>query len=203
MGEVTKRIVLDVDGVLADFNNAFRDLIISRGGRMDPIPQEGPPVWDYYNLLGATREQVTEAWQFIRENPAWWGTLKPYQEALDARPLLHDLFTSHWVIVLTSRIPSHKGEMVTKLWLQAHFGLPKTTPVIHVEDKGLLIHTLGGVERIIDDHPHLGRQLKQLAGLRNGAVAVPRIYQPSWAYNDKTLAYMRGPLDAMIKEVMK
>lgn len=195
------RVVLDVDGVLADFNNGFRDLILSRGGQMDPIPEEGPPVWDYYALLGAKREEITEAWTWIREHPAWWGTLTPYPHALELRPLIHDLCLSRQVIVLTSRVPL-EGDGVTRAWLRAHFGLPVSVPVIHVEDKALTIKALGGITHIIDDHPMLGRQLRQLSSLRQGDAA-PRVCQPRWAYNDQTLAYARGPLEAMIKEVLK
>ena len=195
------RVILDVDGVLADFNSGFRELIISRGGTMDPLPPEGPPVWDWYHLLGAKRQEVVDAWAWIRDNPAWWATLRPYQEAVEARPLLQRLYTERQVIVLTSRVPLH-ADAITRAWLRAHVGLPSSVPVVHVDDKGLAIKALGGVTHVIDDHPRLGRQLKQLAALSPGD-APPRICQPAWAYNAKTLAYARGPLEAMIKEVLK
>jgi len=190
------RVVVDVDGVLADFNQGFWELLSSRGAKLDPIPPEGPPVWEYFKLLGASTEEVKAAWAFIKENPAWWGSLSPYTEALELRPLLLRLFTAKWCVIMSTRPGSRKAEGITRAWLRGHFSLPAHVPVLLVENKAAAIFGLGQVTAVLDDHPGLGQNLRQL-----GTKGV-KVYQPAWPYNSNSISHRRGGLEQMVKEVL-
>lgn len=70
----------DLDGVLANFNTAAKNLIADAGL---PMPKE-----DSYFYLH--EEQYKEALRPIKESQAFWDNLEPYEEAIEAFHMVKD-----------------------------------------------------------------------------------------------------------------
>ncbi len=97
-----KRIAIDIDGVLADYNHAMWRLLQACGADMRPFEGPDPDCWFWYEKYGATAEQVKEA--LGRQTPEWWGHLDPHKElTLEALRGLAELCRLHEVTFVTSR----------------------------------------------------------------------------------------------------
>lgn len=70
---------VDIDGVLADFNQAYIDLVIKVSGRdlFPPRPFD-IPTWFYPEYYGYTDEEVKLAWKEIKNSHDFWWNLSPY-----------------------------------------------------------------------------------------------------------------------------
>lgn len=80
-------IVLDLDGVFAEYNARFRELLMSYGAPMKAFG-DGPHVWDWYGPYGAKDHHIAPAVQHTKDNPAWWGSLDKHT---DVTPTALDL----------------------------------------------------------------------------------------------------------------
>lgn len=68
---------VDIDGVLADWNNAFRQVLINRTGRVLMDLDFDPPVWNYAEHYGYTAEETARAYADIHTDSFFWQNLKP------------------------------------------------------------------------------------------------------------------------------
>lgn len=113
------RIAIDIDGVLAEFNAPACDLLTSLGVVMDPLPPSGPTTWNYWEALGATKEDVRKMWGFIHRTPSWWGRLPAHADFTPAvRETLWDLINDHEVTFVTSRPGGCRDH--TEKWIQQY-----------------------------------------------------------------------------------
>lgn len=153
------RLGIDIDGVLADFNAAYRRKLIQASGRdLIPDPFE-PPCWDYAGHYGYTPDEDQKAWKLIREDGLFWQYLQPLPGAatfLDWAWRLHqDNWThgrSHEVYFLTTR-PGLQAKRQSENWL-ARYGMNSTpaTVLIARGNKGELAKALG-LTHFVDDRP--------------------------------------------------
>jgi len=129
-------IVLDVDGVLADFVTAALHAH-SRMESHDEIKS-----WDFYKEWGLTPE---EFWAKCRGRD-FWMSIQPYPEAID---LLSDLQALGEVVICTTPSDDNECPGAKFEWLRHHFGL-KPDQVCITGNKAILAHR-GNL--LIDDNP--------------------------------------------------
>src|ERR1044071_6225241 len=130
------RIGVDVDGVLADFNTSYIDLMIkSTGKNLFPLKPFDIPTWNYPEHYGYTKEEVSNAWKIIKENPHFWVGLGRYAYTKDVLDQLTKADnTKHEVYFITTRVGVQPKIQTTKWLIQnGFFGLPS---VIISSNKG-------------------------------------------------------------------
>lgn len=116
------RIGLDLDGVLADFNSAFIELIIKVTGedRFPPRPFD-IPTWHYPQFYGYSAEVMNvehgPVWHAVRASKTFWELLYPYEWTAD---MLDELASrrAHGddIYFITDR-PGTRAKEQTEHWL--------------------------------------------------------------------------------------
>lgn len=180
-----KRIGIDVDGVLAQFTDAFSALIveITKRDLFPPRPFD-PPCWHYPQHYGYTHKelsevwrQIADSWEFWRQLPAHRGAVKPCQVLL-----AWTLLPKHDVYFLTTR----KGETAkrqTEEWLLHDCwpaSLERPTPTVLVTDNKPYAAVALNLDILIDDYHQNTQQV---------ALAVPACHtyllNRSWNANEQ------------------
>src|SRR5690606_6108129 len=73
---------LDIDGVFADFNAAFRKKLIDLTG-VDKFQGQPATTWHYATeQFGYDREDVRRVWQQIHDSPNFWLDINPRPGAI-------------------------------------------------------------------------------------------------------------------------
>ena len=118
------RLGIDIDGVLADFRNAFRDTArecLHREVMSDALSD---------NSL--SHIDIDRVWNHIGRRPNWWMTLRAYEPGEIAK--LYSLARSNkWEVCFLTKRPASAGDSVqfqTQWWLeQQGFYLPAVITV--------------------------------------------------------------------------
>lgn len=129
------RIGFDIDGVLADFAAAYREIEarlfgpITREDVDDPEDAASEP--DAENA-GDGRRRTDVVWDAIRATPDFWTTLKPTDPGAVRR--IHEMMLRHrWEVVFITQRPATDGDTVqrqTQRWLlQQGFDLPSVVVI--------------------------------------------------------------------------
>lgn len=130
----TRRVVIDVDGVLAEFNYPFADLLRQQGAVIRPFKDpRGPEMWDWVEPYGATEEQLKAAWAHTVTYPGWWGTLPVHADMsshLNRQKLLYVMLKDE-VSFVTSRFAIGARD-ATVQWLTAYMGVDPLMPQVTV-----------------------------------------------------------------------
>jgi hypothetical protein len=152
----TKVGLIDLDGVGADFNTAFLDLLntpyVIRDWRRFQSPA-GPTTWDWPQAIGFPQVEIDRAWAHVRENPAFWARLETYPGFVDFLLTLKAANRDRSIqpYFVTNRIPPIAAAF-TNEWLNWN-GFPNAN-VIAVSKSGTkhLIAEAVGADFIIDDY---------------------------------------------------
>ena len=140
---------IDLDGVLAQFNPAFRQLLVEQTGRDLWTYHADPPIWDWPEALGYFAEELDAAWEAVCLTPFWVDKVEAYP-GVDT--FLHQL-DSHPDDVLyfiTSRV-GPRAKHYTECWLRQVGVRNPTVLMAEAADKPLLVEGLRlGV--FVDDH---------------------------------------------------
>jgi hypothetical protein len=128
------RVGFDMDGVLADFAGAFREVETRLFGAASAVAADAPEVEARHEEAAArqgvaieTRRRRDAIWRAIHDTRDFWTTLKPHDP--DAVRRIHGIMIRHGleVFFITQR-PSTVGQTVqrqTQFWLrQQGFDLP-------------------------------------------------------------------------------
>lgn len=109
------RIGVDVDGVLADFNSAFINRVITVTGRdlFPPRPFD-IPTWNYPEHYGYTADEVSAVWEDIKADAGFWYTLNGYPET---RSTLATLAGFNQDIYFVTARPGVRSKQQTEQWL--------------------------------------------------------------------------------------
>ena len=134
------RIGFDMDGVLADFATAFRDVETRLFGASSAIAAEAPEVEAQQEEAAGSaqadgasatpremRRRRDAIWSAIHDTPDFWTTLRPHDP--DAVRRIHDMMIRYgWEVFFITQRPSTLGETVqrqTQRWLHRQgFDLP-------------------------------------------------------------------------------
>lgn len=144
-----RKLGIDVDGVLADFNRYFIETIIEHTGEDKFPPRPFPiPTWNYPQHYGYTHEQVTSVWNEIKDDRTFWLSLPYYPDTLEFLSSL-DMARcdGDYVYFITNR-PGVEAHGQTAAWLE-QCGYYDPTVLISGE-KGLCARALE-LDLYIDD----------------------------------------------------
>ena len=172
------RLMLDMDGVLVDWNRGFLDLLIETTGKTLVPDLDAVSEWNWPQAAGYTEAEVKTAWEAIAADPNFWQRLPPRP---DAQGFLDHLWrhvsasnymrgTSIEVYFLTKRSGLRVKDQ-TELWLAKHgyLGKPPTVLIVRGE-KGPIVKHLG-ITHAVDDN------LENLENIREHA---PRCQTVLW-----------------------
>jgi 5'(3')-deoxyribonucleotidase len=170
-------IGVDIDGVLADFNSSFIDLIVKVTGedKFPPRPFD-IPTWHYPQHFGYS-EDVMEfhngpVWSAVRENPWFWFNLKPYPGTAEA--LLY-LLTREYLLprahgdelyFVTARVGVHVKQQ-SERWLKKF--MPTFTnwhPTVLIASNKAMVASALGFDVYIDDRWENCENVRVLTGAR-------------------------------------
>lgn len=159
------RLGIDLDGVMCNFNEAFRSLIIELVGVTLPlICNTYPDTWNYHRTAGVTKDQDNKLWAHISDNTnQFWRNLGELPGAVLLRDL-SDMVDARKVTVyfITNR-PDAGAHQQSMAWLAAH-GF--RTPVVLIANdetaKGKLAAGLN-LDALIDDKPENCLQVRDRA----------------------------------------
>jgi len=115
-----KRILLDCDGVLADFMGGVFDLVEKQTGLRHSIDEITE--WDFVKAMGLAPDLAKTVKATLSGEPGWWLSLKPFDQAAEAVALLRKMAE---VYIVTSPWNSHRNWLHEReAWLKKHFGIP-------------------------------------------------------------------------------
>ncbi len=141
MNEDKPRVLVDVDGVMADFNKAA----IATANQLFGTAYEAKNVneWSVARYMKLTKEQE-DAFYFELHKPGWASSLEPYPGAKEGIRELREHADVH---IVTSPVFSATWCGDRWQWLKGHFEIP-SRDVTHTHQK----HLVSG-EVIVDDKP--------------------------------------------------
>ena len=140
-----KRLVIDLDGCLASFNEAYAQVLMNESG-LDPLPPgweidpNWPPVWDWDRAF--PREARMRAWDnWIRNGDVgFWSSLDPLPHAQETVKLLNRLAgQGHEISFLTAR-EGDQAKWQSEEWLNM-LGMKYPTVILSTE-KHLIVEGL-------------------------------------------------------------
>lgn len=116
-----KKYGIDVDGVLADFNTAYIDLVIKLSGRnLFPLKPFDIPCWNYPEFYGYTKAEVRAAWDAINSNPYFWATLPAYEGTKQVLQLLSAIDGDEGAVYFITTRTGINPKKQTAQWLVKH-----------------------------------------------------------------------------------
>lgn len=147
-----KRVGIDIDGCLADFNEGYRRILTLVNGEDRFNGELDPPCWSYEAHYGYTKDDVRQAWKHIIASPNFWYSLAPYDRTRVFLLSLYQLTHKGDFYFITTRPNSSTVKGQTERWLteMGYRGFP--TALIARESKGLLAAGLG-LTHFLDDKP--------------------------------------------------
>lgn len=172
----SKVIAVDVDGVLANFFQAYEELTITTSGRdrfgEHRWPKQSPPTWNWPEFYGYTADEMRRVWNVIKQSTTFWNRLLPLPGASEFLNRLQ-LVAASEVYFITDR-PSPTAQAQTQYWLDT-MGFAYPSVIISKEGKGPLCANLK-VDLFVDD---------KLANASEVAHTCPsaRIYLLDYPYN--------------------
>jgi hypothetical protein len=158
------RVGFDMDGVLADFASAYRDVERDLFGTVDgetppnapeeegESPDERQPPQAAVSAKERDRRRRA-IWERIRATPDFWTTLKPTDPDAVRRLYAH-MLQHRWEVVFITQRPATAGDTVqrqTQRWL-AHQGFDMPSVLVIAGSRGSAIHSLR-LTHHVDDSP--------------------------------------------------
>lgn len=152
-----KVIGFDVDGVLANFFDAYERVIIEVSGEdrfgEDRYPNQLPQSWNWpQESFGYSSEVINEVWRKIKNDAEFWWMLDPL-------PGVDDFLTSFsilaeakgWELYFITDRPGIDAQAQTADWLW-RYGVDQNHVIISRKGKGAVCSALS-IDYYIDDKP--------------------------------------------------
>ncbi len=158
------RLACDIDGVLAEYNQAFAAVLRAHGALLTLVEGHEPSRWLWYRHYGATPEQIEAALAYTASHPEWWMTLARHADFTHvAMRLLSDLSNMAEVAFATAR-PSGRQQSID--WLDWNLTDCDTPQVILTPNKPLALIGLAPDVVIEDNHLTLEACVRALPDTR-------------------------------------
>jgi 5'(3')-deoxyribonucleotidase len=143
-----KRLLVDVDEVLADFQTPMFEALLDLYGRQ--ASAEDCDVWDCFSIMSPHERRGVFS---VIEHPGWCLALKPKEGSQEAIKELRGIVD---VFAVTSHFPSSRTWVHERdEWLQEHFGFERPY-IVHTSSK----YIISG-EAFLDDNPGHVRAWKE------------------------------------------
>lgn len=141
---------VDVDGVVAEFNIAYKRLIEEMTPiRLPDISDYYPNTWNYERAAGLAKEDENRVWDKIKNSDSFWQNLPQYKGTESFLWHLMDLCSNnHDVYFITSR-PGDTAKAQTERWIK-YAGFEIFPTVLISKEKGLCAKALK-LTHYIDD----------------------------------------------------
>lgn len=170
-----KTVVVDVDGVLANWVGAFCQFAPPSGARYEG--HDGPDVYAAHDWPGWTRHDEDAIWGRIHGTPNWFFTL----DAIDATrenvwALIRMTEETNLYIVTARR--QHAGKPMHELtqhWIEEHFSAHTSVIATGSQEKKLAVVKALDPDFVIDDTPGMLKMYGK-EGIRGVTVR-------DWKYN--------------------
>lgn len=133
------RVLLDVDGVLADFHTPCLQIINGLTGAKHKV--EDFDDWDIFKALKVTKEVEQKTYDLMNL-PGWCRSIEPYDDAYTGVSMLREIAD---IFICTSPMKGDTWVSERNKWLSSHFGF-STKQIIHTSAK----HVCAG-DALIDD----------------------------------------------------
>ena len=165
------RIGMDVDGVLANWDEGFRLKLIEASGRVLCPPGFQPETWHWPEAVGYTDEEIKEAHFLSCNDTAFWTRLSPMPGAERFLSDIWRLFGNIHVLIQNGTVPDPTGLFTPEIyfitsrygpavkdathdWISRHGWTPQQTSVLINRHglKGEICKALG-INVFIDDRP--------------------------------------------------
>ena len=138
------KLGIDIDGVLAEFNTAFKKFFPKISD--DFVPD----VWDWPRKYGATDDELEEAWDILRDSSDFWRRLSPYPEMAEQSKVINDLSADgHEIYFITAR-EGWCAKFETETWLRQH-GVAYPTVIISPGSRKWKVCSALELDAMLDD----------------------------------------------------
>jgi hypothetical protein len=140
---MNQRIGIDLDGCLADFNEAAicRIIRITGRDRFPPRPFD-IPCWDYLEQhYGYTTQEISALWASITTDVSFWQNLSPYDGTAEILQRCGALASGGADVYFITSRPGIRAKQQTECWLR-HHGYSVNPTVLISSEKGLCAKAL-------------------------------------------------------------
>ena len=144
------RIGFDMDGVLSNFVEGFRKVLVDVTGKdlLEAGDTDNPPVWNVWKHRGYTNKEVDAAWRVVDQSETFWEWLPPKDGARILAQNWYNLDSEHDIYFITHRVNGFRAKRQTEGWLVD--SLIENPTVIISPYKGLVCRALS-LDCYIDD----------------------------------------------------
>lgn len=194
-------IGVDVDGVLARFDEEFSKVLIHVTGKnLFPYLPYDPPCWEWTEPLGYTREEEGKAWDFVKKSTVFWQTLPAYKDAGNVvKTLIEHSIKGDSVYYITNRMGQNPKKQTERfLYNLGYFGSIHVPTVLVTAHKGLAAAALE-LDCYIDDKPSNCDDVVKHRGLKTQVFLQDRNWNQD--FNGKYVTRVKSVLEML--EIVK
>jgi len=202
-------IGMDIDGVLANFNETFRQKVIAVTGRnlfiedgkeIEFVNGLEPPCWNYVvEAYSYTKEENRACWDSVLQDASFWERLKPLSMAASAISYLKKLRSSGSTIYFPTTRAGVNPHRQTADWLRLSMNF--TTPQVLICG---LKHGKGGIAaglhftHFFDDKPENCYEVREACP--DASVFLVNARYNTWAHSElaqKRITLIENPAQVL------
>lgn len=147
------KYVIDMDGVLADFNTAFARVLDPEGTIIPVKKGTWPEVWNWPHQF-FPREYIDEAWERVHDSPFFWRDLGEFSWTRKVLAQLTLRYAGGEEIYFVTARHGTRVKLQTELWLRARGYQNPTVIVVSKMKKWGVVNDLDA-DVVIDDKPKI------------------------------------------------
>lgn len=147
------KILVDLDGVVADFNSAFARLLkrINPSIILDATAPDFPDCWNWPERYGYSKEDESKAWAEVKHSGVFWRSLFPYPNGYADVEHLNILQRTHEIYFVTSR-PGVTAKRESEEWLRGMGFNGPTVIICDSHSKADFVQAVK-IDMVIEDKP--------------------------------------------------